>query len=53
MLPMLKLHTNYGYHELFFLGVHVKPLINLSELRTYTKIVPFKEKKIFSHFVVL
>jgi hypothetical protein len=30
----------------------VKPLIHQSELRTYTKVVPFKEKSSF-HFVVL
>ena len=26
----------------------VKPIIHQSELRTYTKVVPFKEKKILS-----
>jgi len=30
----------------------VKPLIQQSELRPYTKVVPFKEKSSF-HFVVL
>jgi hypothetical protein len=30
----------------------VKPLIHQSELRTYTKVVPFKEKSSF-HFVAL
>jgi hypothetical protein len=30
----------------------VKPIIQQSELRTYTKVVPFKEKKSF-RFVVL
>jgi len=30
----------------------VKPLIHQSELRTYTKVVPFQEKSSF-HFVVL
>jgi RecG-like helicase len=30
----------------------VKPLIHQSELRTYTKVVPFHEKNSF-HFVVL
>jgi hypothetical protein len=35
-----------------FLTLGVKPLIHQSELRTYTKVVPFKEKSSF-HFVVL
>jgi len=32
--------------------IGVKPLIHQSELRTYTKVVPFKEKGSF-RFVVL
>jgi hypothetical protein len=52
----------YGKHLLLFkqlqqifsisYGFGVKPLIQQSELRTYTKVVPFKEKSSF-HLVVL
>jgi len=36
----------------FFFSLRVKQLIHQSELRTYTKVVPFKEKSSF-HVVVL
>jgi hypothetical protein len=36
----------------FFCPLGVKPLIHQSELRTYTKVVPFEEKSSFQ-FVVL
>jgi hypothetical protein len=35
----------------FLCSFGVKPLIHQSELRTYAKVVPFKEKSSF-HFVV-
>ena len=31
-----------------FCSLGVKPLIHLSELRTYTKVVPFQENKFLS-----
>jgi hypothetical protein len=36
----------------FFCSLGVKPLIHQSELGTYTKVIPFQEKRAF-HFVVL
>jgi hypothetical protein len=38
--------------KIYVLYYGVKPLIHQSELRTYTKVVPFQEKNSF-HFVVL
>ena len=35
-----------------YIYIGVKPLIHQSDLRTYTKVVPFQEKSSF-HFVVL
>jgi hypothetical protein len=40
------------HYNLWWVGLGVKPLIHQSELRTYMKVVPFKEKSSF-HFVVL
>ena len=40
------------YNGVSTLTLGIKPLIHQSELRTYTKVVPFQEKSSF-HFVVL
>jgi len=46
--------SNQQTHKHFSVScaLGVKPLIHQSELRTYTKVVPFQEKTSF-HFVVL
>ena len=47
-----KSNRTFKYCSKWIWYTGVKPIIHQSELRTYTKVVPFKEKSSF-HFVVL